>query len=202
MTTKILVLCALGAILVVCIRVPASNNEVMTDTILEKLRSEDPSERQGAVVLAMKRRNQLIHDVLEVAKEANDTNVLYGTKECAIHLLGQFKATEAIPFLIEHIDIRTDGAQFDVSEFRGLPSVEALVLIGNPAAKAIWHGYLFRSSKERLPYYLKVMKGVWGRNICLFLLNDKLKTETRADARATLQAALDHPVLQTETTEW
>ncbi len=192
MKMKKIALLAVGVAIMVSVQSVAVGAETTTAEIAKKLSSKKPLERQGAIGQAVKRRQKLISAVLKIAREAKDIDAAFGKKECAIELLGELRATEAVEFLVEHISIKTATPVLDLTEYDGLPCVEALVKIGNPSAKAIWTKYLPASTKKKLPLYLKVMKGVWGKETCTLLLNAKLKTKLPKGAKANFEAALKY----------
>jgi hypothetical protein len=55
----------------------------------------------------------------------------------AIELLGELRATEAIPLLLEHLDFLPGGLPFRVPPPRQFPSVLALTRIGSPALDSL-----------------------------------------------------------------
>jgi hypothetical protein len=155
-------------------------------------RSRKMTERKAAYDAAVKRRHALIALAMKLAQEPDDGKTLFGRKECGVRLLGEMRATQAVPILVELIAFRPAAVVNDDSEYSGYPAVEALIGIGHPAAKTIWEKHLASADKKTLPLHLMVLSNVWGDEVCTLLLEARLKAKLPDKAKANLEAALQH----------
>ncbi len=197
MNSKVLVcsvaalLAALGLGIVLCGEAGEPKHKI-DDAIIKGFSADDIRKRRKSLNALVDRRDAIISLALKLARKSDDGKTRFGTKECGIRLLGEMRAVEAVPFLLDNIGFAPATRFGDPSEYEGLPAVESLVQIGSPAAKEIWERRLASADKKTLPLYLMVLKNVWGKEICTLLLNAKLKTKLPKGAKANFEAALKY----------
>jgi len=106
---------------------------------LSNLRSEKPKEREEAVEAVLGARHTTTQAVLEIAREFVGRDDRKGTAKSAIILLGQVRATEAVPFLVEQLDFLVfykESKRPQPTE-DAHPCVDALIRIGLPSLKPL-----------------------------------------------------------------
>lgn len=164
------------------------------DASAKRLDSPETAVRREALIAVIRQRDATIGCALRLAHEPDDGKTYWGKKECGVRLLGEMRANEAVPFLLDNIGFRPATLSFDLTEFPDLPCVEALIRIGNPAAKEIWGKRLAAADKDTLPLYLAVLKHVWGKEICTLLIEKKLKSQPPPQGleKENLEAALKY----------
>jgi hypothetical protein len=154
------------------------------------LRSPNREQREQSADAIRKDREKLIKDLIELARKKVEPVPLNGTiatpiswhdtKHLSIILLGDLRAIEAIPVLLDNVaylNVKSDvvyGAPLDVGE--AYPAVGALVKIGAPAIQPVL---------ERLGDGVNDGRG--GGNYCYVL--EKILGEKLAKIR--LQLAID-----------
>lgn len=175
---------------VCCAEVSAAENVDVT-----KVASPQSHERHATIMAIQEQRKVTIDGLIDIVRKRIQADQPFGAMEEAVRLLGTLRAKEAVPVLVQNIDFQPPVI-FDATRIIVPPCVQALIDIGIPSAQTIWAEHLLSATKEKLPLYLEVMKGVWGRDVCIFLLKEKLKGELTETEKVNLQAALDHPIFK------
>ncbi len=166
--------------------------ELTNEGILKGLKSEEALERGKAFGVAARRRRELISSVLRLAREAEDVDAHRGKRERAVDVLGELRAAEAVPFLLDNIAFSPPTRHLEWGEYAHLPCVGALAKIGNLSAKEIWKNRLPQADERRLPLYLLVLKRVWGKEICIALTKSWLEKPLLEQHTKNLEAALEY----------
>ncbi len=121
----------------------AGRADVLTN--VQGLRSEDRTDREDVANAIRAARAQLIEDLIQLAKEPGQGVPIPGTQEVAypwheprhlaILLLGDLRASEAVPVLLENLGYKNareiSGGMLDKDAW--YPAIEALSKIGMPA---------------------------------------------------------------------
>lgn len=115
--------------------------------ILNDLRSRDIPTRAAARVRIVEDRKDLIRGLVNIVKEADDSDDKRcpgaGLKRTAIEILGEIRATEAVPVLYENLKHEAtlfDGGMDDMANpGKRYPCVGSLVKIGSPALARAWY---------------------------------------------------------------
>ena len=170
----------------------AESRDFCNEEILKGLRSEQASLRGRAFGAVDGRRRELIPLVLRLAREAEDVDAHRGKKERAIDVLGELRAEEAVPFLLDTIDFSPPTRHLEWGEYGHLPCVGALVKIGNRSAREIWKSRLQKADGQKLPLYLLVLKRVWGKEICTALTKAWLEKPLPDQHKKNLETALEY----------
>ncbi len=185
------------------IHVDEGPTELSNEEIFEGLISGDRQRQYDAFAAAGRRRLALIALALRIARKSRDhesasrvedfTEELFGeirAKQLAVDMLGELRAEEAVPFLLDNIDFMPPMLCWGVAEYEGLPCAKALVKIGDKAARAIWRKRLPKADERKLRLYLMVMKYVWGKELCLCLTEAMLEKPLEEQHKRNLEAAL------------
>lgn len=163
--------------------------------------------KEAIELVRLKTKDEAFEENNDEALVEKDNLALREKKESGIWLLGYLRAEEGVPVLIKNITYEYEfGDPFlSYDPYAGYPCVEALVKIGNPAAEAVWHD-LGEAEIKVLPLYCAVLKGVWGEEICAYLVDAKLKGTLSEKARHNLTRAkkllaLAFPALEADSEE-
>jgi hypothetical protein len=137
------------------------------------------------------------------AATANLIEQLHNTREnetilqCA-YMLGEMRATAAIPALVAKIEFkaaRADNRKPGAPRWKRFPAEEALVKIGNPAVNPIVLALAVEEDRTRRKLMVEVLCGVLGKDVADFVLKKAaadvatiIKKEKYEQARSELHA--------------
>ena len=92
----------------------------------------------NAVSIERKRSVNELLQLVEVEAKKKERKFSETRKlEAGIRLLGEYRALQAVEFLVDHIDLKGTGATLELTPLVSYPVVGALVEIGNPARDRI-----------------------------------------------------------------
>lgn len=127
-STKIICLTALV--------VTAASAEVKL-SFFQGLFSPDDAARSQAVAQARTERSARVEELISIVQHGNDDAPVGGSEHSAILLLGEYRATEAVPILAEHLLFLPKPGRLVATEMLETstyyPCAAALVKIGQPS---------------------------------------------------------------------
>lgn len=130
------------------------------------LKSPENQTRRDAASIILENRRDTINRLLKIADQEKDEGVLDRTKELAISLLGEYRAIEAVPFLVKNVNYRVLAlGQIDDGLSR-YPCARALRKIGAAAYPVIWRR--FREpikDEEDIALFAQIVRLVDGEEI-------------------------------------
>ena len=170
--------------------------DVSVEKPLEGLVSTNYGEGVGAAVVLDRQRAELVKRLLAVCNSTNSVHV----KELAIIVLGQYRASEAVPFLVQHLEW---DYSIDMMFYGGWPrnSAEstaamspvgqALVNIGVPAISAVLDKIAETDDPKITESCVRVCRAAEGPEVTRFRLQGRLEKETKQKQKDRFQSALD-----------
>ncbi len=98
----------------------------------------------------------------------------------AISLLGDYRAVEAVSFLVKNVDLEANTINLSLVAFANLPSVNSLIKIGNPSVDAILNYARQDSeiSEHKLRLFAYVIRSIDGTDVGLYRLQLASKSAT------------------------
>lgn len=167
--------------LVFCVAVvyaTAETPDKKTTTIsdgVSGITDENKDNRVLAAQSLLSSRDTLIVGLLSIAKQPEKKGVLYSGKELAIELLGTYRATEAVPVLIENIKFQTAGKTLELVVAGGYPCVKALANIGTPSLTGIVNRLSKPATETELKLFATVFRLVDGDELAILRAELALK---------------------------
>lgn len=173
---------------------------------MKNLRSKNEAGRKKAAHDILNQRKEIISALIkaaeeEYAKEGDVWEGKRGPKSAVNEMLGQLRATEAIPVLLKDITPRP-GQAGKIMEMGSSLASWALVRIGTPAAKSILSELTNNLDEGRREIYCKVLIGVctsispnpqlYGIKLAKEAVRLKIDSETDAKKKANLEKALKY----------
>ena len=152
---------------------------------LADLVSTNGAEGYHAAVVLDGQRAQLVKRLLAVCNSTNS----FPVKEFAVVVLGQYRASEAVPFLVQHLEW-DDSIEGDMTFPAGFPrnSVEinaavspvfsALVSIGVPAISAVLDKIAQTDDLKIIKRCVQVCRAVEGPEVTRFRLEGRVEKVT------------------------
>ena len=187
------VLCV-GSLNLVVLPAAAQSSDLSVPAILKAIRSDDLSERTEALVHILKLRARLIDGLSEIAAgpvEHPDPFTGDNSKRnIAIYLLGKMGAEEAIPVLLENLEMRRGQLPGMRLQLMVVPAHAALAEIGPPALP-----HLLEQIREKYPTSLsirclQVLLSIEGSEKAAITLANAIQSEDSEEGRKRLEAAL------------
>ncbi|NCO40083.1 MAG: hypothetical protein GW892_15385 [Armatimonadetes bacterium] len=129
---------------------------------LAGLRSTRMPDRDNAYMQLVRQRAGVVTALIGLADSTGCPEGFSSTRELAVMLLGDIRATEATPVLIKHIAFRPQRVRFDPSPLGEYPCAEALVKIGEPAVQELLRDYSETPRKGTLALHVLVTQMVEG----------------------------------------
>jgi hypothetical protein len=123
-------------IIATCFLAQLVSDVVLGESSMSALTASHVAQREEAAVAIRNERGQRIRDLIEFTRKAPDRTEWHDGKHLAILLLGDLRAVEAVPLLVENILYRNPRTLYmmgPLNESGMFPGVEALVKIGMPA---------------------------------------------------------------------
>lgn len=151
-----------------------SERSTAMNTVAE-LRSERPESREAAARSVLDDRRRLVADLQRIVRETVGDEARRGTARDAIVLLGQLRAVESAPLLVENLDFKVfykDVKRPQPPEDL-YPCVGALIEIGMPAIEPVLRRAGMSDDEDVLRNTAYVVKKILGRKLALALLNDR-----------------------------
>ena len=177
---------------------PGGHSLLKNSQLLYSIRKPSHDEPRSGVDRASSRRHHIISNLIGIVRnDANsdeNVNSPYQPKELAMELLGEYRAVEAIPVLLEHLAYLPDHRRPKEGETPPVdtPAVEALIEIGRPATAAAVAeiGVSDGEDYRRLDLLLAVVRGVEGVRGGSFALHEAHAASRDDDQLARYQAAV------------
>jgi len=155
------------------------------------LESPDVATRVACLDTSVKERAGRVAALLRIAKLPYESKKTKSPKELAIALLGEYRAVEAVDFLVENVSFRPAVALADafkeLSPFDGYPSAQALVKIGTPCMEGIFRRMSKPCDKTEIRLFAYLVRTLDGHELGLY----------RLDAAAKRAEAANDPVART-----
>ncbi len=162
---------------------------------IKALDSKDRHERQSAYKQAIKQRQNNIATLIALAqKQLKGVKVLGSGDPAlyAIRLLGEYRAAEAVPFLLKNIALPYGGEVDSRSLLGPNPCAQSLVKIGKPASKACIRRLSRPTGSERETWLLvQVVKQVEGKEIARQMILQAIKTQPHPKKLKTSNSVLN-----------
>ena len=189
--------------------------------VMERLLSKDPvqvNQARDELVLA---RRDLIGQLKRIIEDPNNRAYKSPSVEAAMFILGEMRAFEAVDVLVEHIawpivqkpdeprhpwEIRSRYMVTTLASFRGFPSVDALVRIGEPSVDPVFRRLTAARGEFELKAYLSVLIWLRDREYILGRLNQLLLKAPDPEHRLMLEQAVrlvtNEPPVDDRSPEW
>ena len=146
-------------------------------------------------------RKKMIAELIAIVKKPALTPQQKRAKGNAVRALGQLRAREAVPVLIDEIEFSASHAiSREITADNFLPCVGALRAIGKPGSLAALDAVQkvrlegddqeVTKAKLRLKLLISVVKGVEGRDVAEFMIQARMD-KAPAEARPALELALE-----------
>jgi len=170
--------------------------DVSVEKPLEGLVSTNYGEGGGAAVVLDRQRAELVNRLLAICNSTNSVRV----KGLAIIVLGQYRASEAVPFLVQHlewdnsIDMMLNGGwpRNSVESTAAMsPVAHALVDIGVPAISAVLDKIAETDDLKIIERCVRVCRAAEGPEVTRFRLQGRLEKETGQKQKDRFKSALD-----------
>lgn len=153
------------------------------DKTLEGLIVESPAERRNNVEFIAKNHQQIVQQLIILASKKDDHRDVNSSKELAIELLGELRASESAQMLVDQIALKVPVIVTAVIPFQDFPALRALIKIGNPSIEAIFRRLsplehlveLTPLGPHDLHLFALVIREVDGEEVGLFRLQLVLK---------------------------
>ncbi|MCI0421584.1 MAG: hypothetical protein L0312_20555 [Acidobacteria bacterium] len=167
-----------------------SNGQVRAQSSLQWLKSQNVERRTATAEKIAKDRREMIAQLLELAQQNAGSKELRGTKELAIDLLGEFRAVEAVEFLIRDVEFSPPSLRGELSRLGAYPSARALVNIGNQSGEEILAFVHPQVSDKAIKLYAQVIRQVDGAEVGRCRIQKALEGNITSDKRAALEKLL------------
>lgn len=199
MTVKYLICLALAAsIAFVAKPISDAQGQQKSETSgIDKLKSPVLETRKSSAKIIQGSRAKIIRELLNVAAEAQKTDDWWSTKELAIDALGQYRAVEAVPFLVRHITYFPQGIMVNLEQIN-YPCAGALASVGTVAYQEIWLRFRNKMDDLEINLFVYVIRRIDGEvvgeaRIAHFRkLADSISTADGEVARKNLERLLEH----------
>jgi hypothetical protein len=138
----------------------------VSQALIEALKSEDDNRRRAAYEQIQKQRHDEVLALLALAEAGIDGNLIKTESgPYAIRLLGEYRAVEAVPFLVRNV-MAASVDTYELTLFDGYACAESLVKIGKPASEACLARLALRTETGREAWLLaQVIKQVEGEEM-------------------------------------
>jgi hypothetical protein len=171
---------------------------------IESLQSPDSAQRFAARSRIVQERRSLVQSLVKIARGGADDTPgkraqllrLTSPKCLAIKLLGELRAEEAVPSLVQDLTYRVDTSIAGTFGGRGLgaryPAAGSLAKIGNPAVPKLL-GFLGKST-ERVQRHVCVwtLIAIDGRDVARFRVERAIERCGLSRTKANLEAGLEY----------
>jgi hypothetical protein len=143
-----------------------THGPAVSQALIEALKSEDDNQRRAAYDQIQKQRHDEVLALLAVAEAGIDGNQIKTESGLyAIRLLGEYRAVEAVPFLLMNV-MAGSVDTYELTVFGGYACAESLVKIGKPASEACVTRLALPTATAREASVLaQVIKQVEGKEI-------------------------------------
>jgi len=143
----------------------------------------------------VKNRRNITHQLLSIIKDNKDTpseQIQFSRLWYAVHLLGELRAEEAVPTLLEIIDVSLlPDATHEIPIPTDAEVIKSLALIGKPSSELAIGNLAQDKSTIRAPQYLRVIFLVEGPDVGKFMLQNAVNREKDPDKKQRLQKAIE-----------
>lgn len=180
--------CVLGFIL---------HEGLFADELANKIVSAKKEDRSLAYKKIIEERKERINRLIEIVKSpipvnnGEENKMWAASKELAIKILGELRATEAVSVLIENVDFLTYLVSEEILPEDDYPATMALSKIGMPAIKpcliAIENGH--KESFLLMRTVLKIFD--YDDDIIRSVVNQRIKTLTKQQALSKVERLKD-----------
>ena len=177
----------------------ARGEDASQTNLMETLVSTNSYSRLSAVKELGAQRGQMIKDLMAILNSTNSDEV----KMDAVVVLGEYRAVEAIPFLMDHLDRETNvflsaanilGTQvmnvWGNNEFEVEPVSGALCQIGLPAIRALLSRIEETDDAKIARKCVQICDNIEGPEMTKIRLEDLLKMNDEKRKRARIESAL------------
>jgi len=163
--------------------------------VLDNLISTNWNARVMAAVELDDRRQQLVQNLMAILDSTNSARV----KVDAIVVLGEYRASEAVPILIQHLEwdeaaragIYNGLARSEELEEKTMPVSIALEKIGMPSIPALLVKITETDDAITTEKCISICNRIEGREITQFRLQGLLEKESDQKKKERIQSALD-----------
>ena len=179
--------------------------------LVEKLLTKESAQITEArdALLAARKTEELTAQLINLIAEKKNRNEYIGGVEAAMFVLGEMRAVEAVPVLVEHIGyphycepgegpaggypgFSSGMLVRRVSEYvRIFPGVEALTKIGEHCLDDVVTGLAGAKSMVQAKPYLVVLVVLRERDSAVEILKEAMDKETEVNRRNRLQKCVD-----------
>jgi HEAT repeat protein len=162
---------------------------------LQAIASTNGETRLNAAIQLDEERNRLIQGLLSVLKSTNSDTI----KIEAIIVLGEYRAAEAVPLLVEHLewDDAAHGGVFvkgplakEATERKLVPVVFALTKIGMPAIPAILDKISISDDNKIVKKCVACCCVIEGIDMTRKRLEDRINKEAKSENKMRLESAI------------
>ncbi|HPA46721.1 MAG TPA: hypothetical protein PK395_13225 [bacterium] len=149
------------------------------DNVLERLRSENPKERENATVMIVAARDEAIKQAEKIITESADIESQKGMVKTSILLLGKLQSQHSVSLLVNRLTF----ALFSMSVKRvqtfedAYPCVQALIDIGLPSIDPLVEKVKNDDDEKVVRCAGKVIKTVLGKDAAIEYLTQKMSKE-------------------------
>lgn len=152
--------------------------------MLARLRSDDQKDRKEIGQLILQDRQRLVAELQQIVREFAADEKKQEIARPAIVLLGKLRAVEAVPVLVEHLNlppVTLPGAPRLISPIEANPSVGALIEIGSPCLQPLLMKVEESDDRGTLIQAALVLNQVLGPDLAVAAV--KLRLEQQKDAK-------------------
>jgi hypothetical protein len=155
----------------------------------------DPKSRFVAADTLIGQRSTVINDMMALLNSTNDNVAKFEIAS----VLGEYRATEAVPFLVNHLELDDVPRMLPGMMYRSVsladamdnPLSGALIKIGMPAVSPLMERIAKTDDTNVIGKCVRICYRIEGREVAQFRLEGLLAKESESKSRVRLQAALD-----------
>ena len=137
----------------------------VSSSLIVGLTNADATVRAKAESELKEKRKEMITKLMELAKGSEIPDDTSSTKELAVILLGEYRATEATNWLVDNIEYQVSSITWDMARAAGYPCVRSLASIGVPSLDAIVTRLEKQCSEKEMKLFATVFQLVDGDDI-------------------------------------
>ena len=188
---------------------PSQIHRAGAEEIIARLKEQDPEKlwknrfnkeqiSEKIVLDAIAKRDAIIDELIDAFQDIEDEETEETpivptegdeTKAHILYLLGELRAVDAIPLLIENIDFEVRAMMFDRLPYT-FPGAKALEKIGVPAVKLILDAIKSNTDDKKIFYFYHALISIGGNELAIYFLEKEIANTASPEACSRLEKIL------------